>query len=189
MREPWNPGRPFSHRALAVLLAAGAASAQGANMPRADEAFMKQAAQNGHAEVESSKLALGKASSPDVKTFAEQMVNDHTKAGDELTALAQSKGVKVSNEPSVAQRAKIKLMQSLDGASFDRSYASSTGVSAHQETVSLFRKEAEQGKDPDVRAFAARTLPTLEHHLKMSKDLKAKTGAEKTGSSGNNRPQ
>jgi putative membrane protein len=80
-------------------------------------------------------------------------------------------------------------MQTLDGASFDRSYASSMGVSAHEETIALFRKEAQQGKDPDVKAFATKTLPTLEHHLKMSKDLKAKTAAEKTANSGNNRPQ
>lgn len=189
MRDPWKSTSPFPHIALAVLLCAGAASAQAADVPRSDEAFMKQAAQNGHAEVESSKLALSKASSPDVKTFAQQMVDDHTKAGDELTALAQSKGIKVSSEPSAAQRAKIKLMQTLDGASFDRSYASSMGVSAHEETIALFRKEAQQGKDPDVKAFATKTLPTLEHHLKMSKDLKAKTAAEKTANSGNNRPQ
>jgi putative membrane protein len=181
----------FAHIALASFLALGTAAAGAADtkVPGADAAFMKQAAENGHAEVESSKLALGKTANADVKAFAQQMVDDHTKAGDELTALAQSKGVKVSADPSIAQRAKIKLMQAMDGASFDRRYAGTFGVTAHEDTVKLFRKEAQSGKDADVKAWAAKTLPTLEHHLAMSKALKSKADGEKSASSGSNRPQ
>jgi putative membrane protein len=181
----------LTHMALVSLFLLGTAAAGAADnqVSGADAAFMKQAAENGLAEVESSKVALGKTANADVKAFAQQMVDDHTKAGDELAALAQRKGVKVSADPSIAQRAKIKLMQAMDGASFDRRYASAFGVAAHEDTVKLFRKEAQNGKDAEVKAWAAKTLPTLEHHLAMSKALKSTADAERSASSGSNRPQ
>lgn len=154
-----------------------------------DVGFLRQAAENGHAEVQSSKVALAKTADPKVKAFAQQMIDDHTKAGDELHALAASKGVDVPTKPSVAQQAKIKLTQALDGASYDRRYAQTFGVAAHEDTVKLFRKAATSARDADVKAFASKTLPTLEHHLSMAKDLKTSTAAEKTASSVNNRPQ
>ncbi len=142
-------------------------------LPHADTAFLKQAAQNGHTEVEGSKLALTKGVNPQVKTFAQQMVDDHTKAGDELTALAASKGVEVPKSPSVAQKAKLKILSMRDGASFDEHYAESIGVKAHEDTVKLFKKAAGDVKDADVKAFITKTLPTLEHHLQMARDLHA----------------
>lgn len=172
---------------LSALLAlgVGVAAAQGSapadkagRLTRADIAFLKQAAQNGHAEVESSKLALTKAANTQVKGFAQQMVDDHTKANQELAALASSKGVEVPKEPSVAQKAKMKVLQSADGANFDRRYADSMGVAAHQDTIKLFRKAAAGATDPDVKAFAAKSLPTLQHHLQMAQDLKAVTAKE-----------
>jgi putative membrane protein len=170
--------------ALSALIAAGTATAFAADskVPRTDASFMKNAAEAGSAEVDSSKLALDKSSSADVKTFAQHMVDDHTKAGDELKALAQQKGVTVSDKPSIAQTAKIDLLKTTSGVTFDRHYASTFGVTAHQDTVALFRKEAQNGKDADVKAWAAKTLPTLEHHLTMAQDLKSKTAAEKTAS-------
>lgn len=147
-------------------------------LPHADTAFLKQAAQNGHAEVEGSKLALTKGVSPQVKTFAQQMVDDHTKAGDELTALAASKGVDVPKSPSVAQKAKLKVLSMRDGASFDSHYAESIGVSAHEDTVKLFKKASGDVKDADVKAFITKTLPTLEHHLQMARDLEAAVGKD-----------
>lgn len=147
----------------------------GGKLARADVAFLKQAAQNGHAEVESSKLAVTKASNTQVKGFAQQMVDDHTKANEELAALAASKGVDVPKEPSVAQKAKMKMLSSADGANFDKRYADAMGVAAHQDTVKLFQKAAASATDPDVKAFAAKSLPTLQHHLQMAQELKATT--------------
>jgi putative membrane protein len=150
----------------------------GGKLSRADEAFLKQAAQNGHAEVESSKLAVTKAANTQVKGFAQQMVDDHTKANQELAALAASKGVDVPKEPSVAQKAKMKALSAADGANFDKRYADSMGVSAHQDTIKLFQKAATGANDPDVKAFATKTLPTLQHHLQMAQDLKSTTAKE-----------
>jgi putative membrane protein len=150
----------------------------GGKLSRADTAFLKQAAQNGHAEVESSKLAVTKAANTQVKGFAQQMVDDHTKANQELAALAASKGVDVPKEPSVAQKAKMKALSAADGANFDKRYADSMGVSAHQDTIKLFQKAATGANDPDVKAFATKTLPTLQHHLQMAQDLKNTTAKE-----------
>jgi putative membrane protein len=170
--------------ALSTLVTVATATAFAADMkePSADASFMKNAAEAGNAEVESSTLAVGKSTSADVKAFAQQMVDDHTKAGDELKALAQQKGVKVSDKPSIAQTAKIDLLKPTSGTTFDRHYASTFGVTAHKDAVALFRKEAQSGKDADVKAWAAKTLPTLEHHLAMAQDLKSKTDAEKSAS-------
>lgn len=178
----------------ALLLAAGAAHAQSAaqtvaspasvaagvkvqadKLARADAAFLKQAAQNGHAEVQGSKLALDKGTHAQVKAFAQQMVDDHTKVAQELSALASNKGVDLPSEPSLAQKAKLKLLAQRDGEGFDRHYAESVGVSAHEDTVKLFKKAAAEAKDADVKAFATKTLPTLEQHLQHARDLKAST--------------
>lgn len=156
-----------------------ASHAQADRVARADAAFIKQAAQNGHAEVESSKLALTKASNAQVKTFAQQMVDDHTKANNELATLARSKGIEVPTEPSLAQKAKMKVLSVRDGDSFDRHYADAMGVKAHEDTIKLFRKASAEASDPDIKAFAIKTLPTLEHHLQMAKDLKAMTDKTK----------
>jgi putative membrane protein len=76
-------------------------------------------------------------------------------------------------EPSLAQRGKLKALGTLDGNHFDKNFADSVGVSAHKDTVSLFEKEATKGTDPDLKAYAAKTLPTLKDHLKMAQDLQA----------------
>lgn len=159
-------------------MAASSSMASGSKVAHVDSAFMKQAAQNNSTEIEASKLALTKASSADVKTFAQQMIDDHTKTGDEMKALASSKGVEVSDKPSLTQSAKIKLLDAMSGASFDKRYASFIGVSAHKDTVKLFQKEAANGKDADVKAFATKTLPALQHHLEMAESLKSSTASK-----------
>lgn len=165
--------------ALAAATLAFAAVAADSKLQRADESFLRQAAESGHAEVEASKVALQRAGDPKVKAFAQQMIDEHTKAGNELKALADAKGVKVPDEPSMAQKASIKVLASQEGARFDKNYAEAIGVKAHEDTVKLFKKAATDAKDADVKAFAGKTLPALEHHLKMARDLMADT-AQKT---------
>nr|WP_232468219.1 DUF4142 domain-containing protein [Bordetella genomosp. 13] len=140
-----------------------------------DEDFLERAAQAGHTEIAGSKLAQQKARSADVKKFAEQMVADHTKVGEQLAALARSKGYTPPDEPSLIDKAKLKTLEMRDEG-FDKAYADEIGVQAHQDTVDLFKKAAEQAKDADVKAFAAKTLPALEQHLTMAKELQQKVG-------------
>jgi putative membrane protein len=163
---------------LAACLAAGAAWAQSNNTggsaakpSKSDVAFLKQAAENGHAEVESSKLALQKADDAQVKRFAQMMVDDHQKAGEELEALTTSKGVEVPAEPSMVQRARIKMLSTADGADFSRRYIEGMGVEAHKETIELFQKAAKGADSADVKAFATKTLPTLQKHMTMAHEL------------------
>ncbi|MEW6704488.1 MAG: DUF4142 domain-containing protein [Pseudomonadota bacterium] len=157
--------------ALAALLFAGGAAWAKDNAAHADAAFMKKAAESGLAEVQASQLAATKATHTQVKSFAQQMVDDHTKANDELKALAGAKGVELPAEPSMAQKAKLKLLQGAEGADFDKRYARDFGVKAHEDTVSLFQKESRRSKDAEVKAWADKTLPKLQHHLEMAKDM------------------
>jgi putative membrane protein len=147
------------------LMAATAASA------RSDADFMKQAAQNGAAEIEASKLALQKAQRSEVKAFAEKMVADHTKTSDELKQLAASKKVSLPDGPSMKQKAELKMISAGDDAKFDERYAKTFGVKAHEDTIKLFEEAAKGATDADVKAFAQKTLPALNHHLDMARSL------------------
>jgi len=163
---------------VALAASVGAHAQSTAKLSSQDKSFLKDAAEGGNAEVEGSKVALEKSSNADVKTFAQQMVDDHGKAGTELKGLADQKGVKVSDTPSITKKTEIKLLSERKGSSFDQHYADSIGVKAHQDTIKLFQKEVDKGTDPDVKAWASKTLPTLQHHLEMAQSLKAKTDAE-----------
>lgn len=141
----------------------------GAKIAKADSDFLKQAAQNGHAELEASKMAQSKATQSDVKAFAEKMVTEHTKTHQELATLAQSKGVALPDGPSLMQRAKLKMLAGAEGAKFDERYAESFGVKAHEDTIKLFRDGAAKAQDADVKSFAQKTLPALQEHLTLAK--------------------
>lgn len=147
----------------------------------ADAAFMDQAAQNGHAEVEAAKLALEKSQSGEVRTFAQRMIDDHSKAAQELQTLASAKNHKLPDGPSLLQKGKLKMMGTHDGAKFDRSYIDSMGTKAHRETIELFEKGMNQAKDPDVKAYAQKTLPTLREHLQLSQKLELDTRSASKG--------
>jgi putative membrane protein len=164
--------------------AAGSAAAPKATASKltgADRNFIVTAAEDGMAEVELGKLAQQKGSHEAVKTFGTQMVTDHTKAGDELKALAGTKDITLPSGPGKHQKDIDKLGRTA-GADFDRDYAKQM-VNAHKSAVALFEKTARSGKDGDVKAFAAKTLPTLKQHLEHARSLEAsvKGGGKKAG--------
>jgi len=149
------------------------------NLASQDKTFLTKAAGAGNAEVSASQLALQKSSDPEVKSFAQQMIDDHTKVGDDLKKLATAKGFSAPADPSTVDKAKIMGMSKLDGHGFDKQYVAAIGVSAHKDAVALFKKASTSAKDPDVRQFAATNLPTLQHHLEMAKELKTSVDAKK----------
>jgi putative membrane protein len=153
--------------------------AKAADLSSKDKSFMTNAAEAGHTEINASKIALEKNRSPAVKDFAETMVGDHTTAADGLAKLAASKNFTLPDGPSTMQKAKIAILSKLDGATFDKQYAKTIGISAHEDAVKLFKDAAANATDPDVKQFAAKTLPTLQHHLEMAKSLKTATDGEK----------
>jgi putative membrane protein len=139
----------------------------------ADSTFMKTAATDGMAEVELGKLAAQNAASSEVKQFGQRMIDDHGKANAELKGLASQKNLTLPMELDAKHKAMQDKLAKLNGAVFDSAYIAHM-VTAHKEAVALFQREAKGGKDAETKAFAEKTLPTLQEHLKMAQDLSAK---------------
>ena len=158
---------------LGLALAAGAADKMSNDKKdvKPDAGFVTEAGQDGHAEVELGKLAQKNGSSASVKEFGQRMVADHSKAGTELGAIAKKLGITPPSGPSDKHKAEYKKLAALKGDKFDSEYAQHM-VDAHEQAVKLFQKEAKQGEAKELKDFAAKTLPTLEEHLKMARDLK-----------------
>jgi putative membrane protein len=136
----------------------------------ADRKFVKDAAQGGMAEVELGQLAAEKASSEDVKKFGQRMVDDHSKANDNLKELATKKGVHVPQQLSAKDKAIKARLTKLSGDQFDKAYMANM-VRDHKKDVAESKRETESAKDPDIKNFATSTLPTLEDHLKQAQSL------------------
>lgn len=162
--------------ALFATMALGAAAQLHANEAPADgqvspRNFVEEASAKGVAEIETAKLALEKGTTDDVKEFAQTMVEDHTAANKELTALAQQKELEVSTEAELINKAKAMILQLRGEKSFDKAYMNNQ-VMAHQQTIELFQK-ASNAEDAEIAAFAKQTLPKLEHHLKVAEQINA----------------
>jgi len=145
-----------------------------------DEHFIREAAMGGMAEVELGKLAATKASSAEVKTFAQKMVDDHSKAGDELKTIAEKKNIAWPAALDSSHKATYDRLSKLSGAEFDKAYMSDM-LKDHKMDVSAFRKESQTGKDPEVKAFASKTLPTLEDHLSSAESANRAVATSGTG--------
>ncbi len=142
-----------------------AGAADSTTLSHHDKAFLTKAAKSGMAEVAISEAVVDHLSNAQLKSFAQMMVTDHTAANNELAALAGTKGVQLPpQDPDLV----MKWSKKTDDV--DSSYVKKM-VSDHEEAVKLFEK-ASQSKDPDIAAFAQKTLPTLQHHLAMAQDLK-----------------
>lgn len=135
--------------------------------------FWTKAAQSGLAEVELSQLAQSNAQSADVKQFAQMMIADHTKANNELKSLAAGKNVTLPTSIDTKHQALRDQLSSMKGAEFDKAYVDAM-VQDHQEAVSLFQTQSQSAQDADVKAWAAKTLPTLQTHLDRIKAIQAK---------------
>jgi putative membrane protein len=163
--------------------AAGHSSSQeSARSSNADHQFVMEAARGGMAEVELGQLASQKAQSDQVKQFAQRMVQDHGKANDELKSLAQQKNITLPTDLDSKHKATHDRLSKLSGAQFDRAYMQDM-LQDHRKDVNDFRKESQSGKDPDVKAWAAKTLPTLEEHLRLAQSTSGAVGTSGSKSS------
>ncbi len=156
---------------LALCAVSGAALA--ADIGKADMTFMASAAAAGKLELEASTLAEKSAQSAQVKSFAQKMLADHGKADAELKALAQAKGVQLPASMNKKQQDQLAALGKLKGGEFDKKYAQEIGVMAHEEAVALFTNASKNAADSDVKAFASKTLPVLQGHLQMAKQMHA----------------
>jgi putative membrane protein len=130
-----------------------------------DKAFLKKAAKSGMAEVAISEAVMDHLSNAQLKSFAQMMVTDHTAANNELASLAASKGVMLPPQDPDLVTDWSKKTDDVDSTYVKKM------VSDHEDAVKLFEK-ASKSSDPDIAAFAQKTLPTLQHHLEMAQDLK-----------------
>lgn len=141
-----------------------------------DLSFMNEAAPGGNAEVELGRMAENQGMSKEVKAFGRKMVEDHSKANQELMQLAQQKNVMLSPDLMPKHKEAMEKLARLKGAEFDKEYVKAM-VEDHIKDVTAFEATANNGVDADVKDFAAKTLPTLRMHLQMIKDIQSKMGA------------
>ena len=164
-------------------------AASGAKLSAADKTFAMKAAQGGMAEVELGQLATQNAQSDDVKQFGQRMVDDHTKANDQLKQVAEQKGITLPTDLSAKDKAEKDRLSKLKGAQFDKAYMQHM-VMDHKTDIAEFQKESTSGKDSDLKNFASQTLPTLQDHLKQAQQVsKAEMGTAKKSTTASANPK
>src|SRR5258705_5827885 len=137
-----------------------------------DRKFVMEVARGGMAGVELGKMAAEKGSSDAVKQFGQRMADDHGKASEELKQFAQQKGLTLPADLDPKHKQLRDRLAKLNGVEFDKAYANEM-VKDHKKDVADFRREAKGAKDPDLKAWVGKTLPTLEEHLKQAQDMQA----------------
>lgn len=155
-----------------LCMAMGLASMQ--VMAASSDDFVEAATEAGIAEVVTGNLALEKSKDAEIKTFAQQMVTDHTQANQKLGDIARKLDISVPDEAALTDKVRKIILEWRD-ESFDKSYVNNQ-VDAHEKAVDLFKKEAASSDKPELKAFASETLPTLEKHLEHAKQLRDKHG-------------
>lgn len=172
--------------------AAGQSSTQGAtasgtgtgSLNKADQRLMRDMAMINMAEIETARMAQSKSQSDMVKTYAQRMIDDHSKALSEVQQLAQTKGMTLPTELDKMHKAKGAKLAKLSGEQFDRAYMAQAGVADHKKAHAKLQTAASKAKDADLKALAGRMHPTVQDHLKMAQEHSSHMKAGATGSSG-----
>ena len=151
----------------------GVAGCTRSEMTNEDKEFVTMAGMGGLAEMQMANLALQKASSADVKAFAQRMITDHSKSNAEIAEFATTKGLALATELGGEPRAAFEHLSALSGAAFDKAYMQHM-VEDHETDVAEFDKASTSASDADLKAWAGRTLPTLKEHLELAKQTARK---------------
>jgi putative membrane protein len=154
----------------ALLVLSRGTAAQDASETITDGQFVAKASSSGSTEVEAAKLALRSSQTNEVKAFAQRMITDHTRANQQLLALAGKKQIPVPKTIDAKCQQALDRLSRLQGSEFDKAYSEQM-VKDHKEAVALFDAESRQSKDAELKGFASQTLPTLKEHLKMAQEL------------------
>ncbi|MGI8788775.1 MAG: DUF4142 domain-containing protein [Pyrinomonadaceae bacterium] len=174
-KEPGNTGTANSEPLVKTEPAKPPSDKGDAVVTGGDLAFMNAAAPGGMATVELGKMALQKSNNADVKAFAQKMVDDHTKAGEDLKQLAAQKKVMLPPDVMPESKQLMEKLSKLNGADFDKEYVKAM-LEAHNKDVTTFESVSKTAGDADVKAFATKTLPVLKTHLEMIKGIADKMG-------------
>ena len=165
-------GSQVSDAAKAAAAATSADTVTTTNTMNPDNEFAGEAADGGMLEVKLGQLAKANGTAASVKALGSMMAMDHGKANDELKALAQKNNISLPAALSEKSQKTYDGLAAKKGADFDKAYAAMM-VDDHNEDIPKFQSEADNGQNADLKAFAAKTLPTLKHHLEMSNSTKA----------------
>lgn len=172
-----------SKSVLVLALACVSGAALAADAERAvpePSVFVEKAAVAGLTEVEAGKMALAKSKDPGIRSFAQRMVSDHTKANVELTGIATAKGIDAPKSPDSEHQAMLDALASKTGTEFDREYSQHMNMD-HSKAIALF-EGATRSTDAELAKFAKKTLPTLKEHKKLAEKLPGKpTNAPSAG--------
>ncbi|GFO54176.1 membrane protein [Geomonas sp. Red276] len=153
-------------------------TAQGADkLTSSEKAFIKDAASGGDMEAELGKMAQANGSAQEVKDFGKRMETDHTKAGAELKALAAQNNLQLPAQMERKDKAMVDKLSKYTGAEFDKKYMHAM-VKDHKKDVAKFKAASKKAKDPALKQWIDKTLPTLEEHLELAKSTAAKVGAK-----------
>lgn len=139
----------------------------------ADKDFVIKAAEGGMAEVTLGQMAAQKATDADARDFGNRMVNDHGKAGDELKQLATNKGIALPTDLNAEAKKTSADLSKKSGKDFDKSYMNDM-VKDHEKDVKEFEKASKDVQDPDLKSWASKTLPVIQDHLRMAKQIASK---------------
>lgn len=156
-----------------VALAAGTALCAGpatTTKQVSDSTFAKKANEGNLAEVKLAQLAESKSQSPEVKTFARRIIADHTQANDKLKDAASQANINLPAHPNTKQKDTYDRLSRLSGAAFDRAYARDQ-VTDHQHDISVYKNEAQNGQNPQIKQYAQNTLPVLHEHLSLARQM------------------
>ena len=173
------------HRQIFLAAVAAAALVAFATAPVAQEAKKEasakknvgdkhahQIAQSDLAEVQAGKLGVSKASSPEVKKFAQSMVDDHGKHLSELRTMAKNKGMQLPSAPAKKHQNAMKKLESASGAEFDKLFMTQM-VKDHEDALKLVQDTAKNAKDAELKADAEKTAPVIQKHLEEAKRIAA----------------
>jgi putative membrane protein len=165
--------RLFAAVAVALAFSQTVYAQSTAGVVKADADRLVAIAQANLAELAAGKMALEKSSSAEVKSFAQQMIDDHGKGLEETKKVAAAKNVTLPSEPDAAHKKMAADLQKLSGAAFDREYVNKAGVDDHVKVHAALKKDIAEAKDADVKGLATKLEPVVGHHEEMAKKLKA----------------
>jgi putative membrane protein len=164
------------------------AAAQSGNMNNnggavttAEQQFVAKAAQADRAEVDLANLALQKSNNPDIKQFAQRMVDDHTKNQQQVDSLASKLSITSPSSASSEETQAKDRLQNLSGEQFDRAYARMM-VQDHRKDVNEFKREKQTAQNSELKQYVDQTLPVLEQHLQLAEQLNSKVGSRSSSS-------
>lgn len=146
------------------------AAISGAMQP-VDEAFVRFAASSGLAEIEGARLVLKASKNTEVRDYAQKLIREHTRDGDELRRIVSPRGLALPAAPTGRHADLVTQLSGVRPAELDEAFLQRLGIDAHKETIALFERHATEGKDPALKRYAEQTLPMLREHMSIAHKL------------------